>query len=48
MLAAASLALIAGGTAQECAYIGSVAAAIQVSRVGNVPLERSALLRELN
>lgn len=47
LLAAAGLALACGASIWECAYVGSVAAAIQVSRVGNVPLERDALLREL-
>jgi len=47
LLAAAGLALAAGGSTWECAYLGSVAAAIQVSRVGNVPLQREALVREL-
>ncbi len=47
LLAAAGLALAAGGTVWECAYLGSVAAAIQVSRVGNVPIDREALILEL-
>lgn len=47
LLAAAGLTLAAGGSTWECAYLGSVAAAIQVSRVGNVPLQREALVREL-
>jgi rfaE bifunctional protein kinase chain/domain len=47
LLAAAGLALAVGGSTWECAYLGSVAAAIQVSRVGNVPLQREALLQEL-
>ena len=47
LLSAAGLALAAGGNVWDCAYLGSVAAAIQVSRVGNVPLQRDALLREL-
>jgi rfaE bifunctional protein kinase chain/domain len=47
LLAAAALALAGGGTASECAYLGSVAAALQVSRLGNVPLDRTALLGAL-
>jgi len=43
LLAAAGLVLASGGSLWECAYIGSVAAAIQVSRVGNVPLSSEAL-----
>ena len=48
LLAAASLALVAGGNTWECACIGSLAAALQVSRLGNVPLQHSELVRELN
>jgi rfaE bifunctional protein kinase chain/domain len=47
LLAAAALALAAGGNIWECSYLGSVAAALQVSRIGNVPLERHALIAEL-
>jgi bifunctional ADP-heptose synthase (sugar kinase/adenylyltransferase) len=47
LLAAAGLALAAGGDIGDCAYLGSVAAAIQVSRVGNIPLDRDALVNEL-
>jgi rfaE bifunctional protein kinase chain/domain len=42
-LASAGLGLAAGCSAWECAYLGSVAAAIQVSRVGNVPITLEAL-----
>jgi len=48
LLAAASLALVSGGNAWECACLGSLAAALQVSRLGNVPLQHSELLRELS
>jgi sugar/nucleoside kinase (ribokinase family) len=47
LLAAAGLTFAAGGTPWECAYLGNVAAAIQVSRLGNVPLQHEALVREL-
>lgn len=47
LLAAASLALSANATPWECAYLGSIAAALQVARVGNVPLRQAALEREL-
>ena len=43
LLSAAGLALAAGGSTWESAYLGNVAAAVQVSRVGNVPLRREAL-----
>jgi rfaE bifunctional protein kinase chain/domain len=48
LLASSSLALAAGGSIWECAYLGSVAAALQVSRVGNIPLQRSLVLGELS
>ena len=38
MLVFASLALAAGATISEAGYLGSLAAGIQVSRVGNTPL----------
>jgi len=47
MLAAASLSLAVGASAWELAYLGSVAAGVQVSRLGNVPLQQEALLQEL-
>jgi len=43
LLAASSLVLAAGGDLQEAAFIGSVAAAIQVSRVGNLPISSSEI-----
>jgi bifunctional ADP-heptose synthase (sugar kinase/adenylyltransferase) len=39
MLTAASLAMAGGATAFQAAYLGSLAAAIQTSRVGNVPIQ---------
>jgi hypothetical protein len=36
-----------GGTIWEAALIGSLAAAIQVGRVGNTPLQSKELLKEL-
>jgi rfaE bifunctional protein kinase chain/domain len=47
LLAAASLSLGAGGTIWEAAYLGSIAAAIQISRLGNLPLARNQLLEEI-
>jgi len=44
MLAAASLTRQAGGSIFEAAYVGSVAAAIQVSRTGNLPLSMHDLM----
>jgi rfaE bifunctional protein kinase chain/domain len=39
MLTAASLAMASGASAFQAAYLGSLAAAIQTSRVGNVPIQ---------
>jgi rfaE bifunctional protein kinase chain/domain len=47
MLAAASLAMISGANIWEAAYIGSVMAAIQVARIGNIPITSEELKREL-
>ena len=43
-----SLGLIAGGDIWTSAYLGSVAAAHQVSRLGNIPLEIDDLLLEFS
>jgi bifunctional ADP-heptose synthase (sugar kinase/adenylyltransferase) len=43
MLVASGLTLTAGGNIWEAACLGSIAAAIQVSRVGNLPLRMSSL-----
>ena len=42
MLVASALTLATGGNIWEAACIGSMAAAVQVSRVGNVPLEKGS------
>jgi rfaE bifunctional protein kinase chain/domain len=44
----ASMALVAGGSIWESAYLGSIAAACQVGRVGNLPLSTAELTRELS
>ena len=46
-MAATALALVAGGNIWQSAYLGSVAAACQVSRIGNLPLSSDALRSEL-
>lgn len=46
MLAAASLALAAGGTIYEAGFIGSLSASIQVGRTGNLPIA-SVLMKKL-
>jgi rfaE bifunctional protein kinase chain/domain len=44
MLISSSLVLSAGGNIWESAYIGSMCAAIQVSRLGNIPVQKSELI----
>lgn len=46
-LTTATLALISGADIWKSTYLGSIAAAIQVSRVGNIPLSPAELIREL-
>lgn len=48
MLVVASIALSAGATNFQAAYLGSLAAAVQVSRIGNIPIGKSDLLRLIN
>lgn len=48
MLISSSMALCVGANIWESAYIGSVAAAVQISRIGNVPIKKDEILRELN
>jgi rfaE bifunctional protein kinase chain/domain len=43
MLTAASLAMAGGASSFQAAYLGSLAAAIQTSRVGNVPIQAQEL-----
>lgn len=47
LLISSSMAMAAGATPWEAAYLGSVAAAIQVGRLGNSPLSARDLHREL-
>ena len=47
LLISASLALAVGANVWQAAYLGSVAAACQVSRVGNLPLTSEELIKEL-
>ena len=47
LLTCASLALIAGASIWESAYLGSIAAACQIGRVGNLPLSAAEVMREL-
>lgn len=47
LLIAGALTLAAGGTIWEAACMGSLAAAIQVGRVGNTPIKYDELMQEL-
>jgi rfaE bifunctional protein kinase chain/domain len=47
LLVASALTLAAGGDIWEAAFLGSLAAAVQVGRVGNTPLRTKELLQEL-
>lgn len=48
LLVTAAMALAAGGTIWEAVYLGSLASAVQVSRVGNVPLQTEELREVLS
>jgi len=48
LLIASALTLATGGNIWEAACLGSLAAAVQVGRVGNTSLQRHELLRELS
>jgi len=47
LLIASALTMACGGSIWEAACLGSLAAAVQVGRVGNTPLQTSELHREL-
>lgn len=47
LLATSALALAVGAPIWQAAYVGSIAAACQVNRIGNVPIRSSELLAEL-
>jgi bifunctional ADP-heptose synthase (sugar kinase/adenylyltransferase) len=47
MLICSSMALAVGASVWQSAYLGSLAAAVQVSRVGNVPIKKDEILKEL-
>ncbi|QFT34372.1 D-beta-D-heptose 7-phosphate kinase [Labrenzia sp. THAF82] len=47
MLVMSTLVLASGGTIWEAAYLGSIASACQVGRVGNIPLKPEEIIREL-
>ena len=45
---ATSMALRSGADVWEASYLGSLAAALQVSRVGNLPLATAELVTEID
>ncbi len=45
---ASSMALRAGADIWQASYLGSLAAALQVSRVGNLPLTAAELVTEID
>jgi rfaE bifunctional protein kinase chain/domain len=47
LLSAAALTRLSGGSIWDAAYLGSIAAAIQVSRMGNMPLKLADVRQEL-
>ena len=47
LLTCSSMALCVGATIWQSSYLGSVASAIQVSRLGNIPIKKDELLSEL-
>jgi rfaE bifunctional protein kinase chain/domain len=48
LLITSAMAMALGGNIWEASFLGSLAAAIQVGRVGNVPLSKDEFLNELN
>lgn len=48
LLMCAAMALVSGASIWESAYLGAVAAACQVGRVGNLPLSSAEVLHELS
>ena len=47
LLTCSSMALAVGADIWQSSYLGSLAAAIQVSRVGNIPIKKDEILKEL-
>lgn len=47
LLTCSSMALCVGANIWESSYLGSLAAAIQVSRMGNIPIQKNEILKEL-
>ena len=47
LMTVSAMALAVGANIWQSAYLGSMASAIQVSRVGNIPIKKDELLQEL-
>lgn len=47
LLTCSSMALAVGADIWKSAYLGSLASAIQVSRIGNIPIKKDEILKEL-
>ncbi len=47
LLTCSAMALSVGANIWQSAYLGSLAAAVQVSRVGNIPIKKEEILKEL-
>jgi len=47
LLTCSSMAKRIGANIWEASYLGSIAAAIQVSRIGNIPIQKEELLKEI-
>ncbi|MCK4659944.1 MAG: adenylyltransferase/cytidyltransferase family protein [Phycisphaerae bacterium] len=47
LLTASTLALAVGGGLNSAAYLGNIAAAIEIARLGNIPVEADVLRRQL-
>ena len=47
MLTTSSMTLASGGDIWEAGYIGSLSAAIQIDRLGNIPLQRQEIISHL-
>ena len=47
LLTCSSMALAVGATVWEAGYLGSISAAIQISRVGNIPIQKDDIFKEL-
>jgi bifunctional ADP-heptose synthase (sugar kinase/adenylyltransferase) len=48
LLSCAAMAMVLGANVFEAAYLGSVAAAVQVGRIGNVPISPEELMEKLH